>query len=137
MVDVRKGMPSSVVARRIRTALRKPVWGARRHDHYACRLAPRPEWAQARDSRLVCADGGTLDPTSTHGKNVDEAKSIEIAGWDYPKQLAERLFSVVVHGDSVGSKTVRRALSHWLTDMELVSAGSLAEKDGYIGYEES
>ena len=31
---------------------------------------------------------------------------------------------------------MRRALSDWLTDMKLISAGTLAERDGYIGYEE-
>jgi multimeric flavodoxin WrbA len=85
--------------------------------------------------RLVCADGGNPDPTSTHGKNAEEAKSLELSGWQYPKHLAGRLFSVVVHGDSIGSETLRRALSDWLTDMDLTSAGSMAEKDGYIGYE--
>jgi hypothetical protein len=85
--------------------------------------------------RLVCADGGNPDPTSTHGKHPDEAKAIELAGWDYPKHLAGRLFSIVVHGDSVGAETLRRSLSDWLTDMELISAGTMAEKDGYIGYE--
>ena len=38
--------------------------------------------------RLVCADGGNPDPTSTHGKKAAEAKAIELAGWDYPKHLA-------------------------------------------------
>jgi hypothetical protein len=41
-----------------------------------------------------------------------------------------------VHGDTVGAETLRRSLSDWLTDMKLISAGSLAELDGYIGYEE-
>ena len=27
--------------------------------------------------RLVCADGGTLDPTLTHGKNPEEARALE------------------------------------------------------------
>jgi hypothetical protein len=31
---------------------------------------------------------------------------------------------------------VRRALSDWLTDMQLVSAGRYAELDGYVGYME-
>ena len=85
--------------------------------------------------RLVCADGGNPDPTSTHGKDAEKAKSIELAGWHYPKHLAGRAFSVIVHGDSVGAETLRRVLSDWLIDMDLISAGSMAEKDGYIGYE--
>ena len=30
--------------------------------------------------RLVCADGGNPDPTSTHGKKPDEAKALELQG---------------------------------------------------------
>ena len=85
--------------------------------------------------RLVCADGGNPDPTSTHGKNAAEAKSIELAGWNYPKHLAGRIFAVVVHGDTVGAETLRRILVDWLTDMDLVSAGTMAETDGYVGYQ--
>ena len=29
--------------------------------------------------RLVCADGGNPDPTTTHGKKPDEAKALELA----------------------------------------------------------
>jgi multimeric flavodoxin WrbA len=94
-----------------------------------------PTGLKAMIDRLVCADGGNPDPTSTHGKHPDEAKAIELAGWDYPKHLAGRLFSIVVHGDSVGAETLRRSLSDWLIDMDLISAGAMAEKDGYIGYE--
>ncbi|MEO6927784.1 MAG: NAD(P)H-dependent oxidoreductase [Casimicrobiaceae bacterium] len=46
--------------------------------------------------RLVCADGGNPDVTSTHGKNVAEAKALELKGWDYPKHLAGRTYGVVV-----------------------------------------
>jgi multimeric flavodoxin WrbA len=95
-----------------------------------------PTGLKAMIDRLVCADGGNPDPTSTHGKRPDEAKKIELKGWDFPKHLAGRLFSVVVHGDSVGAEGLRRNLGDWLTDLELISAGTLAEKDGYIGYEE-
>ena len=52
--------------------------------------------------RLVCADGGNPDPTSTHGKKAEEAKALELAGWPYPQHLAGRVFSVVVHGDYGG-----------------------------------
>src|SRR6266516_3454556 len=48
--------------------------------------------------RLVCADGGNPDPTRTQGKNAELAKQIELEGWDYPRHLEGRLFSVVVHG---------------------------------------
>jgi multimeric flavodoxin WrbA len=46
--------------------------------------------------RLVCADGGNPDPTTTHGKKPDEAKALELKGWDYPKHLAGRTYGVVV-----------------------------------------
>jgi multimeric flavodoxin WrbA len=84
--------------------------------------------------RLVCADGGNPDPTSTHGKTAAEAKALELAGWPYPRHLAGRIFSVVVHGDTVGAETLRRSLSDWASDLHMVSAGAKGELDGYIGY---
>jgi multimeric flavodoxin WrbA len=84
--------------------------------------------------RLVCADGGNPDPTTTHGKRPEEAKALELAGWPYPKHLAGRTFAVVVHGDAAGAETVRRDLTDWLLDMDLVSAGNVATLDRYIGY---
>ena len=84
--------------------------------------------------RMVCADGGNPDPTLTHGKDAKKAKEIELKGWDYPKHLAGRLFSVVVHGDVEGAEGVRRAISDWLCFMDLCPAGPLAELDRYIGY---
>ena len=86
--------------------------------------------------RLVCADGGNPDPTSTHGKRPEEAKKLELAGWDYPKHLANRLFAVVVHGDAEGAETLRRSLVDWLTDMKLVPAAPSATIDRYVGYYE-
>jgi multimeric flavodoxin WrbA len=84
--------------------------------------------------RLVCADGGNPDPSSTHGKKSEEAKALELKSWSYPRHLAGRHFGVVAHGDSVGAETLRRSLVDWLTDMSLISAGGMAETDGYIGY---
>jgi multimeric flavodoxin WrbA len=86
--------------------------------------------------RLVCADGGNPDPTSTHGKKAAEAKALELKGWPYPRHLAGRHFGIVAHGDSVGAETLRRSLVDWLTDMSLISAGRTAEADGYLGYME-
>jgi multimeric flavodoxin WrbA len=86
--------------------------------------------------RLVCADGGNPDPTTTHGKKPNEAKALELAGWTYPRHLAGRAFAVVVHGDAEGTNTLRRSLVDWLTDMELVQAGRAAVLDRYIGYYE-
>jgi multimeric flavodoxin WrbA len=84
--------------------------------------------------RLVCADGGNPDPTSTHGKHAEEAKRLELAGWNYPRHLAGRLFAVVAHGDTDGAAGVRTAISEWLISMNLQSAGAAAELDRYIGY---
>lgn len=85
--------------------------------------------------RLVCADGGNPDPTTTQGKNAEKAKQLE-TGWFYPRHLADRVFSVVVHGDTVGAENVRRAITEWLTDMHLRPAGTKALLDRYIGYYE-
>jgi multimeric flavodoxin WrbA len=87
--------------------------------------------------RLVCADGGNPDPTSTSGKNAEKAKEIELAGWDYPKHLAGRAYGLVVHGDVAGIEGVRRSLSDWLDWMGLIDAGAGARLDRYIGYYES
>jgi multimeric flavodoxin WrbA len=86
--------------------------------------------------RLVCADGGNPDPSSTHGKNAEEAKKLELAGWPYPKHLAGRAYGLAVHGDVAGIEGLRRALSDWLDWMGLVDAGTLARLDRYIGYYE-
>ena len=86
--------------------------------------------------RLVCADGGNSDPSSTHGKNPEQAKTLELNGWPYQRHLAGRLFAAVVHGDTVGAEGFRRALIDWASDMHLVPAGRAAEVDGYIGYYE-
>jgi multimeric flavodoxin WrbA len=84
--------------------------------------------------RLVCADGGNPDPTSTHGKKPEEAKALELAGWDYPKHLAGRTYGVVVHGDVEGAGNVRSALCDWLDWMGLIDAGTLSKLERYIGY---
>jgi multimeric flavodoxin WrbA len=86
--------------------------------------------------RLVCADGGNPDPTSTAGKDAKRAKEIELAGWDYPRHLAGRAFSIVVHSDTEGALTLRRSLVDWLQDLHLVPAGRTAVLDRYVGYYE-
>lgn len=84
--------------------------------------------------RLVCADGGNPDPSSTHGKTVTEAKALELKGWNYPKHLAGRVYGVAVHGDVAGIESLRRALVDWLGWMGLVDAGQHAKLDRFIGY---
>jgi multimeric flavodoxin WrbA len=86
--------------------------------------------------RLVCADGGNPDPTSTHGKDPVKAKELELQGWPYPRHLSGRAFGVVVHGDAEGANTLRRSLVDWLSDMRLVQAGEASILDRYVGYYE-
>jgi multimeric flavodoxin WrbA len=113
-----------------------PRWAA---AHGVMVLCP-VNWYQAPSSlklmidRLVCADGGNPDPTSTSGKDPEKAKALELKGWDYPKHLAGRAFSVVVHGDIEGVETLRRMLSDWLQAMGLIPAGYKSQPGGYVGY---
>jgi multimeric flavodoxin WrbA len=86
--------------------------------------------------RLVCADGGNPDPTSTHGKSPDEAKALELAGWPYPRHLAGRAYAIVVHGDTEGAGSLTHALTGWLSSIGLVSAGNKAVTESYVGYYE-
>jgi multimeric flavodoxin WrbA len=86
--------------------------------------------------RLVCADGGNPDPTTTSGKDAEKAKAIEMEGWNYPKHLAGRVYGMMVHGDVAGIEGTRRALSDWLDWMGLIDAGPQARIDRYIGYYE-
>jgi multimeric flavodoxin WrbA len=84
--------------------------------------------------RLVCADGGNSDPTTTNGKDAGRAKTLELDGWSYPRHLAGRVFSVIVHGDTAGIENLRRMLTDWLIDMHLVPAGGQSLLDRHIGY---
>ena len=113
-----------------------PKWVA---AHGVMILCP-VNWYQAPSTlklmidRLVCADGGNPDPTSTGGKDPKRAKALELAGWSYPRHLAGRVFSVVVHGDAAGAETLRRMLTDWLCDIGLIPAGHKALLDRYVGY---
>ena len=97
-------------------------------------------WYQAPASlklmidRLVCADGGNPDPTTTRGKSPALAKELELKGWDYPKHLAGRAFSIVAHGDAAGPENLRRMLTDWLNDIGMISAGPTAVMDTWIGW---
>lgn len=93
-----------------------------------------PAGLKAMIDRLVCADGGNPDPTSTGGKDAARAKAIELAGWGYPQHLAGRVFGLVVHGDAGGAEGLRRGLADWLTGMGLIEAGARATIDRYIDY---
>ncbi len=86
--------------------------------------------------RLVCADGGNPDPTSTSGKKAGKAKELEMAGWDFPQHLAGRAYGLIVHGDVAGIEGARRSLSDWLDWMGFIDAGAQARLDRFIGYYE-
>ena len=110
--------------------------GPRRDHPDAGVLVPDTQRPQTDDRSHVCADGGNPDPTSTGGKNAEKAKSLELAGWPYPKHLAGRVYGLVVHGDVAGIEGVRRSLSDWLDWMGLIDAGALSKLDRHIGYYE-
>jgi multimeric flavodoxin WrbA len=86
--------------------------------------------------RLVCADGGNPDPTSTGGKDAAKAKALELADWPYPKHLAGRTYGLIVHGDAEGAGNVLHALADWLSWMGFVPAGQKALLERYVGYYE-
>jgi hypothetical protein len=50
--------------------------------------------------------------------------------------LQGRVFSIIVHGDAAGADIVRRSLTDWLLDMQLIQASHAATLDRYIGYYE-
>jgi len=56
-----------------------------------------PSGLKAMMDRLVCADGGNPDPTTTQGKDPAMAKAIEMKGWSYPRHLAGRPARSLVH----------------------------------------
>jgi multimeric flavodoxin WrbA len=84
--------------------------------------------------RLVCADGGNPDPTSTGGKNAERAKALELADWPYPQHLAGRAFSVVAHGDYGGEEATQNAVAQWLRGSGLIEAGHRSQLAALVGY---
>lgn len=113
-----------------------PRWTAAHGVFVLCPV----HWYQAPASlklmidRLVCADGGNPDPTTTRGKDPALAKELELKGWDYPKHLAGRAFAVVAHGDAAGPENLRRMLADWLSDIGMIQAGPQAVLDTWIGW---
>lgn len=84
--------------------------------------------------RLVCADGGNPDPTTTHGKDPVAAKALELKGWPFPRHLAGRAFAVVTHGDAAGVEQLGGNLVAWLVDMGLIPVSPNAGLARYLGY---
>ena len=104
-----------------------PKWVAAHGVMIVCPV----NWYQAPSSlklmidRLVCADGGNPDITSTGGKDPVKAKALELKGWPYPRHLAGRVYSVIVHGDAAGTENLRRILTDWLMDIGMIPSGHL------------
>jgi multimeric flavodoxin WrbA len=113
-----------------------PMWTAAHGVMVVCPV----NWYQVPSSfklmmdRLVCADAGNPDITSTQGKNPALAKKLELQGWPFPRHLAGRVYSVIVHGDAAGTENLRRILTDWLLDMGLIPSGHLSLIDRYVGY---
>ena len=103
--------------------------------HWPCSCYPNHGERQTNDlmaeiyEKWVAAHGGNPDPTTTHGKNAAEAKVLELAGWDYPKHLAGRVYGLVVHGDVAGIESLRRNLSDGLDWMGLIDVGKQSALD--------
>ena len=85
--------------------------------------------------RLVCADGGNPDPTSTSGKNADESEGDRARGWPYPKHLAGRVYGLIVHGDVAGIE-YGRALCRLARLDGAYRRRAKARLDRFIGYYE-
>ena len=77
-----------------------------------------------------CADGGNSDPSSTHGKKPEEAKALELKGRPYPRHLARPPFRCCHPRRFRGHRNVEAVTGR----LSLISAGGMAETDGYIGY---
>jgi multimeric flavodoxin WrbA len=113
-----------------------PMWVAAHGVMIVCPVNwyQTPSVLKLMIDRLVCADGGNPDPTSTQGKKAALAKDMELKGWHYPRHLAGRVFAVVVHGDAAGAEAVQDGLTSWLNDMGLIEAGHLSQLSRYVGY---
>jgi len=83
--------------------------------------------------QMVCADGGNPDRSRNPRQGCRVCKAAR-GCWSYPRHLASRVFSVIVHGDSAGADNLRRMLTDWLTDMHLRPAGDIALLDRYVSY---
>ena len=77
--------------------------------------------------RLVCADGGNPDPTTTHGKNAEEAKALEL------QRMALSAASRRAHLLGRRPRRHRRrrdaaAIAHRLADRHEAAAGGAARR---------
>jgi hypothetical protein len=103
-----------------------PRWAA---AHGVMILAPVnwyhvPSVLKLMIDRLVCADGGNADPTTTQGKDPALAKAIELKGWDYPKHpRGPRVCSRRCTETRGRRRMSAMRLSDWLTTLGLGARG--------------
>ena len=86
--------------------------------------------------RLVCADGGNPDPTTTTARTRRRPRSSSSRAGPIRGIWRGGCSGVVVHGDASGVENFRRMLADWLTDMALIPAGRKGTLDSYLGYYE-
>jgi hypothetical protein len=98
--------------------------GARHHDRDADELVQASGPLKAMIDRLVCADGRNPGPTSTHSKNAEEAKALEIKGWPHAA-LAGPLLRRCRPRRCRRRRSAQHALTSWAADMGLVPAGRM------------
>src|SRR5512132_892990 len=65
-------------------------------------------------------------------KGSGQGEKARACGLAYPRHLAGRVFSVVVHGDAAGAENLRRMLVDWMTDIGMIPSGHLALIDRYV-----
>ena len=106
-----------------------PMWAAAHGVMIICPV----NWYQAAVGlklmidRLVCADGGNPDPTSTHGKDAERGQG------DGARRLALSASSGRPGVLGGGARRLRRrrtvhgAICGWLTDMGLIEAGHMSQ----------
>ena len=103
-------------------------------DCLSCVLVPGSKRAEA-DDRPVSLRGRRQSGSNFHTREKSCAcKGTGTQRLELPEHLAGRSFSVVVHGDAAGVENLTRMLVDWLTDMELIPAGSHAGLGRYVGY---
>ena len=86
--------------------------------------------------RLVCADGGNPDPTSTDGKEAEEGQGDRAGRLEYPKHSPAAPSGVVVHGDVAGIEGAAPRAVRLARHGPGAGRQRRATLDRYIGYYE-
>ena len=86
--------------------------------------------------RLVCADGGNPDPTSTHGKDPPRPRRSSSRAGTIRSISPAASTAWWCMATSPASRARGAPLSDWLDWMGLIDAGDEARLDRYVGYYE-